>query len=85
LTRPSTPSIAVPASPPSAEPGLLVDADLYQLKITSDVVPAAEIDEIAWLKPGDETHLTLAPLTRDHVLPNVGWGAPSHPTNERPA
>jgi len=58
---------------------------LYQLKITSDVVPAAEIDEIAWLKPGDETHLTLAPLTRDHVLPNVGWGAPSHPTNERPA
>jgi len=32
-------------------------------------VPAAEIEEIAWIDTGSEAGLELAPLTRDHVLP----------------
>ena len=33
-----------------------------------DVLPAAEIEEIAWVAP-HEVSLPLAPLTRDHLLP----------------
>jgi 8-oxo-dGTP pyrophosphatase MutT (NUDIX family) len=31
----------------------------------------------------EELGLTIQPS--DQILPIVGWGAPSHPTNERPA
>ena len=46
-----------------------VVADLFELVIALDPVPAGEIEEIVWMSPEAPAGLTLAPLTRDVVLP----------------
>lgn len=51
------------------EPGYLVRADLFALRWTGPVTIAAEIEEARWLTPGEAQCLSLAPLTRDSVLP----------------
>jgi 8-oxo-dGTP pyrophosphatase MutT (NUDIX family) len=56
-------------APAANEPGFTVDAHLYRMQSAAEIFPAAEIEEIAWVKPGVPTGLELAPLTRDHVLP----------------
>jgi 8-oxo-dGTP pyrophosphatase MutT (NUDIX family) len=53
------------------EEGLTVEAELFAVDLVGELCPAAEIDEIIWCGPGDERTLSLAPLTRDHVLPLV--------------
>jgi 8-oxo-dGTP diphosphatase len=53
------------------EPDKVVEAALFRTKITGVIKPAAEIEEIAWIAPGKAHELTLAPLTRDHVVPLV--------------
>jgi 8-oxo-dGTP pyrophosphatase MutT (NUDIX family) len=59
-----------PFSAPAAnEPGYVVQAELFQLTIESDVSPAAEIEEVCWIDPTTDGNLTLAPLTRDLILP----------------
>ncbi|QAY87904.1 NUDIX hydrolase [Pseudomonas arsenicoxydans] len=59
-----------PFSAPAAnEPGYVVLAELFQLSIDSDVSPAAEIEEVRWIDPATDGDLTLAPLTRDLILP----------------
>jgi len=56
-------------SPAANEPGFTVDAELYRIETSADIFQAAEIEELAWVKPRGPTGLELAPLTRDHVLP----------------
>ncbi|SER81903.1 8-oxo-dGTP pyrophosphatase MutT, NUDIX family [Pseudomonas sp. NFACC02] len=51
------------------EPGFEVNCQLYRLDVAQDVTPAAEIEEIMWVDAGDVNHLSLAPLTRDSILP----------------
>ena len=51
------------------EPGFEVQAELFQLHIDAPVQPAAEIEEVQWIDPLTEGNLTLAPLTRDLILP----------------
>lgn len=51
------------------EPGRQVNAAVYSVDVTGAIVPRAEIEEIAWIDPTRAHELTLAPLTRDHVLP----------------
>ena len=46
----------------------LVKADVFYIRADLDVSPAAEIEEVAWIAPGDVS-LPLAPLTRDYLLP----------------
>jgi len=59
-----------PFSAPAAnEPGFVVHAELFQLAIDSKVTPAAEIEEVRWIDPATDGDLTLAPLTRDLILP----------------
>jgi 8-oxo-dGTP pyrophosphatase MutT (NUDIX family) len=59
-----------PFSAPAAnEPGHVVQAELFQLTIDADVSPAAEIEEVRWIDPATDGDLTLAPLTRDLILP----------------
>jgi 8-oxo-dGTP pyrophosphatase MutT (NUDIX family) len=53
------------------EEGWTVEADLFAVDLAGEVRPAAEIEEILWCAPEDAAALTLAPLTRDHVLPLV--------------
>jgi 8-oxo-dGTP diphosphatase len=51
------------------EPGRLVNAAVYSVDVTGDVVARAEIDELIWVDPASPADIHLAPLTRDHVLP----------------
>jgi len=58
-------------APAANEPDCVVEAELFAVDLVGDVCPAAEIEEIAWHAPDDSEPRTLAPLTRDHVLPLV--------------
>lgn len=60
------------SAPAVNEPGHVVTAEIFHLETDSPVTPGAEIEEIVWTDPQSTDHLTLAPLTRDHVLPLCG-------------
>ena len=45
------------------EPGHTVEADVFRVTLAGEPNAAAEIDEIAWVDPADESDLPLAPLT----------------------
>jgi len=53
------------------EPGSVVEAELFAVELDGPVSPSAEIEEAAWHDPADTASRTLAPLTRDQVLPLV--------------
>jgi 8-oxo-dGTP diphosphatase len=57
------------AAPAANEPGFTVEAELFALLLDGEAEPGAEIAEIAWLEPGLDATIPLAPLTRDHALP----------------
>ena len=58
------------------EPDSIVEADLFAVRLSGDVIPAAEIEEAVWHDPALPAPFPLAPLTRDHVLPLVRqWAA----------
>jgi 8-oxo-dGTP diphosphatase len=56
-------------APSANEPGWMVQAAVYAVDVTGTITARAEIEEIAWIDPVRADGLTLAPLTRDHVLP----------------
>jgi 8-oxo-dGTP diphosphatase len=56
-------------APSANEPGWTVRAAVYAVDVTGEITPRAEIEDIAWIDPVAAHGLTLAPLTRDHVLP----------------
>jgi 8-oxo-dGTP diphosphatase len=51
------------------EPGFRVRASLYEIAVTGDITPKAEIEAMIWIDPAAPADIPLAPLTRDHVLP----------------
>jgi len=51
------------------EPGFRVAASLYAVDVTGEIAPSREIDEMIWIDPAAPPDISLAPLTRDHVLP----------------
>jgi 8-oxo-dGTP diphosphatase len=51
------------------EPGWRVRASLYEIDVTGDIAPKAEIEALIWIDPAAPADIPLAPLTRDHVLP----------------
>lgn len=51
------------------EPGHLVKAELFHVRMSGPFAPAAEIVEGIWLYPAEARALCLAPLTRGCVLP----------------
>ncbi|MGY2343395.1 NUDIX hydrolase [Pseudomonas sp. SDO5532_S415] len=57
------------SAPAANEPGYVVKAEIFLLGIDSDVTPAAEIEEVIWIDPATDGDVTLAPLTRDLILP----------------
>ncbi len=58
-------------APAANEPGLTVEAELFEVDLCGEVAVSAEIEEAIWLDPWAERAPPLAPLTRDHVLPLV--------------
>lgn len=57
------------SAPAANEPGFVVKAEIFLLSIDSVVTPAAEIEEVLWIDPATDGDVTLAPLTRDLILP----------------
>ncbi|MBV7479085.1 NUDIX domain-containing protein [Pseudomonas sp. PDM31] len=57
------------SAPAANEPGFVVQAQIFQLTIAADVTPAAEIEEVIWIDPTTDAGVSLAPLTRDLILP----------------
>lgn len=57
------------SAPAANEPGFVVQAEIYQLTINTEVFPAAEIEEVIWIDPATDGDVILAPLTRDVILP----------------
>jgi 8-oxo-dGTP pyrophosphatase MutT (NUDIX family) len=60
------------SAPAANEPDAHVEAELFELPITGEPVPAAEIEEMIWLSPQQARGMELAPLTADVVLPRYG-------------
>jgi 8-oxo-dGTP diphosphatase len=54
-------------APAANEPGLQVRAVTYSVEAEGAIVPAAEIEEIAWVDPASPGDLALAPLIRRHA------------------
>jgi hypothetical protein len=50
------------------EPGTVV-AEAFSIVVDAHVTAAAEIEELAWIDPASPGNLTIAPLTRDQLLP----------------
>jgi 8-oxo-dGTP pyrophosphatase MutT (NUDIX family) len=57
------------SAPAANEPGFAVHCELFEVRIDGAVTPAAEIEEAVWVDAQGALELTLAPLTRDQVLP----------------
>ncbi|MDF0731166.1 NUDIX domain-containing protein [Pseudomonas entomophila] len=66
------------SAPAANEPGFEVQCELFRVDSAEPVAPAAEIEEVVWLAADETPALTLAPLTRDLILPlyRQGLNAP---------
>jgi 8-oxo-dGTP diphosphatase len=62
-------------APAANEPGWRVQASLYGVEVSGEIVPSREIDEMIWIDPSAPPDIVLAPLTRDHILPLVATHA----------
>lgn len=51
------------------EPDSWVEAQVFVARLEQPVAPAAELEELAWLAPGQPLPDSLAPLLREQVLP----------------
>jgi 8-oxo-dGTP diphosphatase len=50
------------------EPGTVI-AEAFSIVVDAHVTAAAEIEELVWIDPASPGNLTIAPLTRDQLLP----------------
>jgi 8-oxo-dGTP pyrophosphatase MutT (NUDIX family) len=55
-------------APAANEANTWVDAEIFVARLPHGVEAAAELEELAWLEPGEPQPENLAPLLRDHVL-----------------
>ncbi|WP_054179542.1 NUDIX hydrolase [Trabulsiella odontotermitis] len=54
------------------EPGHLIHASMFSTeRCIQEVRPAAEIEEILWLSPSDNSFKQLAPLTANKIIPRI--------------
>ncbi|VTQ25933.1 NUDIX hydrolase [Pseudomonas aeruginosa] len=68
-------------APAANEANTRVDADIYVARLPHAVCAQAELEELAWLVPGQAQPDNLAPLLRDHVLPALARRAAGKPGN----
>ena len=57
------------SAPAANEPGFEVRCQLFEVRTDTEVVPAAEIEEVIWVGADIEPQQVLAPLTEDFILP----------------
>jgi len=56
-------------APAANEPGRIVEAEVFHVRMRQAPVARLEIEEAIWVDHATATTLSLAPLTRDHILP----------------
>ncbi|GAN69348.1 NUDIX hydrolase [Acetobacter orleanensis] len=56
-------------APAANEPGYLIQAEVFQMVLSAPVAAQAEIAEIIWVDPSRAPQDSLAPLTRDTLMP----------------
>ena len=56
-------------APAANESGRFMEAVLYRVELVGEIRAASEIEEMAWIHPGEPLEIELASLTRDSVLP----------------
>ena len=56
-------------APAANEPGQMVRAVVYTVRLAGDIVCQAEIEYYIWVNPRDPGNTLIAPLTRDTILP----------------
>ncbi|MDP5685924.1 NUDIX domain-containing protein [Pseudomonas aeruginosa] len=69
-------------APAANEANTRVDADIYVARLPHAVCAQAELEEPAWLVPGQAQPDNLAPLLRDHVLPALARRAAENPETQ---
>lgn len=57
------------SAPAANEPGHIVEAEVFHVRMQHDPTTRSEIEEAVWVDHVTATALPLAPLTRDHILP----------------
>lgn len=56
-------------APAANEPGHIVEAEVFHLRICRPITVGSEIEQAVWADPNAVDHLPLAPLTHRHILP----------------
>lgn len=56
-------------APAAHQPGSTVRASVYLARVEGEIIPGAEIEEIAWIDPREPGGRPLAPLLTEAVLP----------------
>ncbi|CAM3431173.1 NUDIX hydrolase [Halomonas casei] len=60
--------LGIRTAPAANEPGMMLKAHLFSLVIDEPVEASAEIAEAKWVTREEAWQLTLAPLTREHIV-----------------
>jgi 8-oxo-dGTP pyrophosphatase MutT (NUDIX family) len=56
-------------APAANEPGHIVEAEVFHVRVGHYPEPRSEIEEAVWVDRAEAAAMPLAPLTRDHILP----------------
>lgn len=69
LTDQAMPYLGRFSAPAANEPDHVVEAEVFHIRIRHTPAPLSEIDEAVWVSHTEAATMSLAPLTRDHILP----------------
>lgn len=57
------------SAPAANEPGCVVEAAVYEVKVDGPLETCAEIEALHWIDPAQPGDLPIAPLSREYLLP----------------
>jgi len=57
------------SAPAANEPGHVVEAEVYEVRVEGTIEARAEIEEIRWIDPAATGDLLIARLSREQILP----------------
>ena len=56
-------------APAANEPGHMVEAEVYEVRVEGTIEARAEIEEIRWIDPAATGDVLIARLSREQILP----------------
>ena len=57
------------SAPAANEPGHVVEAEVYEVRVEGQIEARAEIEELRWVDPAAPRDLLIARLSREQILP----------------